>query len=412
MMAKTDKSRDPEAQIHAALAAVESAYGMRVNESCGMHVHVGLAGLGPASPAAKNTAGTDDRRTDSEDSEDSRNDDVDDYEDRYARENGGFPLGTLRMLAVLVTCCEAALNQLHPPHRQRNPYCRSPSQCRRDNDFATLFCTGGGGEPQCSQTPLPPLAQLRRLAAQKSVRALYEAFNGGEGRYFAYNFENLVPLVTAPSTPPPSPPVNDDDDDDGQRDDSEAGRQEQQWQQQRIGRGTVEFRQFAASLDAAEIVARVRVALALVAFAHRFRHCGGDDEDDETGDGDGNGVERMLAEALRFVPRWREPTAYDVLRGIGIGDLLPPAAPAAPGIGGGGGDVTGGDRALETLFQRLPLHAVVVPPRREDDMLPRVVCELARRTPSSTTTTTTTTIMATSSSSGRLRRIVTSILGG
>jgi hypothetical protein len=405
MVAKADKSRDPEAQIHAALAAVESAYGMRVNESCGMHVHVGLAGLGPDF-SMKDTA---DKNVGMADS--GNGDDDDKNEDSYAWKNGGFPLGTLRMLAVLVTCCEGSLNQLHPPHRQQNPYCRTPSQCLRDIEYATLYCTGETPPPPPSSSP--PLDQLRRLAAQKSVRALYHAFNGGEGRYFAYNFENMVPAAAVTSTPaadaqlqrPHGGSRGDDNGEDG------AGGDRQQ--QRRLGRGTIEFRQFSGSLDAAEIVARVRVALALVAFAHRFRHCCDNDDGNNSragdggGSGDKKGIELMLAEALRFVPRWREPTAYDVLRGIGIGDLLP----AGPGDSAGRGhgavcDVTGGDRALEALFQRLPLYAVVVP-RREDDMLPRVVCELARGSPASASASSSTGLIR-----GIVRRCMRSILAG
>ncbi|KKA23595.1 hypothetical protein T310_2377 [Rasamsonia emersonii CBS 393.64] len=82
-------------EIHRMLTAVTRRFYIFVNETCGLHVHVGAI--------------TDPR--------------TQDY--KYSR---GFPLKTIRNLCQLLTLCEPELNAIHPPSRLHNGYGALPSQ--------------------------------------------------------------------------------------------------------------------------------------------------------------------------------------------------------------------------------------------------------------------------------------------
>jgi hypothetical protein len=151
---------------------------------------------------------------------------------------------------------------LLPPQRQVNPFCRPPSSVQN------LQCFG-------------PLERLYLLWRQPDVRGLRFYFNDDNGRYYGYNYANLA-----------------DYDDDG--DEHAASQQQLQ---------TVEFRMFRGCLDADTIIAWARVVCRLVEFAHAFSHH--------------LGPLPMLEHALRFVTPEQPATGHDILRAIGLEDLLP-----------------------------------------------------------------------------------------
>lgn len=135
-----------------ALSILDAEFGERVfvNESCGLHVHVGSVGSPPfPNNSRKPTTKTNKR-------------------------SAGFALSTLKNLATLVTVFNRAFNALHPAHRvANNPHCRSPAANFRDTD---------------------PWAMAEAINLTQSVDALVALMcrdPEGEERGMAYNFLNL-----------------------------------------------------------------------------------------------------------------------------------------------------------------------------------------------------------------------------
>ena len=130
-----------------ALEVLRAEYGERgfVNESCGLHVHVGSLGTFPSH--SNGTGGS--------------------------RKSAGFALTTLKNIATLVTVFNRLFNSLHPRHRISNPHCRSPAANFRDLD---------------------PWLMAEAINQTKSVDALAALMcrcPEGEERGMAYNFLNL-----------------------------------------------------------------------------------------------------------------------------------------------------------------------------------------------------------------------------
>ncbi|KAG6986688.1 hypothetical protein G7Y79_00074g098850 [Physcia stellaris] len=137
-----------------ALEVLGEEYGERafVNESCGLHVHVGS--LGPTSYSSFNGSGNG-------------------TGGRGKGESVGFPLNTLKNLATLVTVFNRAFNSLHPSHRVENAHCRSPAANFRALD------------------PWAMAEAINRITSVDALAALMCRDREGEERGMAYNFLNL-----------------------------------------------------------------------------------------------------------------------------------------------------------------------------------------------------------------------------
>ena len=142
--------------IARALEVLGEEYGERafVNESCGLHVHVGS--LGPTSNPTSHSNGNGTRGT-----------------GRESKESVGFPLNTLKNLATLVTVFNRAFNSLHPSHRVENAHCRSPAANFRDLD------------------PWMMAEAINQITSVDALAALMSRDREGEARGMAYNFLNL-----------------------------------------------------------------------------------------------------------------------------------------------------------------------------------------------------------------------------
>ena len=146
-----DYSVEGISRVARALEVLGAEYGERVfvNESCGLHVHVGSLGASNTPSDPKGTKG------------------------REAKKSAGFALNTLKNIATLVTVFNRLFNSLHPSHRISNPHCRSPAASFRDLD---------------------PWLMAEAINQTKSVDALAALMcrcPEGEERGMAYNFLNL-----------------------------------------------------------------------------------------------------------------------------------------------------------------------------------------------------------------------------
>jgi hypothetical protein len=119
--------------IRRALESICTRFSAYVNNTCGLHVHVGSI-----------TGG---RR--------------------------GFEPPTLSALATLLTCCERPLSMLHPTHRQTSRFAKPPSQVHYLQAFA-------------------PLDRLTALWRKRTIKGLRLRFNDDAGRFWAYNYWNLA----------------------------------------------------------------------------------------------------------------------------------------------------------------------------------------------------------------------------
>ena len=145
--------------ISHALSVLGEEYGERVfvNESCGLHVHVGSLGASNPNPNFS-TNGT---------------------RGRGSKESVGFGLNTLKNLATLVTVFNRAFNSLHPGHRVDNPHCRSPAANFRGLD------------------PWAMAEAINQITGVDAFAALMCRDREGEERGMAYNFLNLSRAYTA-----------------------------------------------------------------------------------------------------------------------------------------------------------------------------------------------------------------------
>ena len=128
----------------------------------------------------------------------------------------GFPLPTLKKLAQLVTGFEHIIHSLHPDYRleerEVSRFCEPPSESRylqSQNPFEKMLC----------------------IEEVDSLEEFLEVMNPGMSRAFAYNFQNLDP-----------------------------------WEES--GSKTIEFRQHAGTVNAAEIIAWIEFMTGLVSFSH------------------------------------------------------------------------------------------------------------------------------------------------
>jgi hypothetical protein len=254
------------AEIRHVIAAINHRYNARVNRTCGVHVHVGNSTviLPPHVPRMR----------------------------VLARD---FPFETVRALAVLVTACERPFQRLHAPERQvQTKYCRVPSATR---------------ELQSQ----PRGRRLDAIADCQNLDELYQLFNDGQGKYYAYNLQQLVlprpasppstPDAPSPLSPPLLPPG--------------VAPPPPQLRPRQPTR-TIEFRQHAGSLQADRICAWVELVCGLLDFAHRW--------------GALAPIPAMLAQALRPMLLRRQnqqaqiPEAdmpHVILRSMGLGRLIP-----------------------------------------------------------------------------------------
>ncbi len=315
-----------ELQICSVLNALKDHFaphgGIAVNNSCGMHVHVGRR--------CRLSQGRHEREWQGEGEE-------------GPALSAGFLTSTLASLATLVTACEHTINGLHPPHRQNNRYCYTPScvgplapmtPTQRLNFLWSLRYNNTNTNPNPTPNFNSSLSSSHRYAHGGAAAAasdaatiaaarrhtLHNTLNPGDARQCAYNFVNLRPASTL------HPPELACDASYG----PQAGRL-----QQRHPQRTIEFRQAAAGVDgrlheALSAVAWARFVCELVRFAHRFRRC--------------RTWAPMLATALQCVQR---PAAAPPASFVPSLSLLAADAGEAGGWppnggGGGGGRGSGG----------------------------------------------------------------------
>lgn len=112
-----------------------SNFKLHINESCGLHVHVG-------------------------------------------NENSKFPLRTLRSFCSLITVFEHQLDSLHPPDRLQNPYAKSTSRA---------FAQGAS-----------PMGKLSIVDELTTVSRLIRRFQPTGDKHMAFNFFNLSENFDAP----------------------------------------------------------------------------------------------------------------------------------------------------------------------------------------------------------------------
>ncbi|KAL8686993.1 MAG: hypothetical protein Q9218_006711 [Villophora microphyllina] len=117
-------------ELEVALQVIQTQFSISVNESCGLHVHVG---------------------------------------------NGasGFPISTLQLFATIVSIFERQLASIHPPHRVHNVHCRPPSSNFESEDV---------------------VENVRMIEHTKNDKELIDMMSrnlDGDRRGFAYNLTDL-----------------------------------------------------------------------------------------------------------------------------------------------------------------------------------------------------------------------------
>lgn len=118
-------------QVASVVELLVSKFKLYTNESCGLHVHVGI-------------------------------------------EERGFTLSTLKTFCSLITVFENQLESLHPPDRRQNTYAKSTRMAFRSN-----------------ASPREKLSIIDRLEDKDDLIRQFSLSDDGFSKYWAFNFSNL-----------------------------------------------------------------------------------------------------------------------------------------------------------------------------------------------------------------------------
>ena len=131
-------------EVGTAVRAIVSRFPVYVNESTGLHVHVG-------------------------------------------NQSFGFPLSILKNVAMLVSCFENQFNQLHPAHRLTNDYCALPRWAFEPNE-------------RNPQKIAEIIGEIETISRFQWWFCAERSFRGVHNNWRAYNFGNAVTTTSKKKT--------------------------------------------------------------------------------------------------------------------------------------------------------------------------------------------------------------------